>query len=268
MNMNRIRIVSIFIFSLFLYPCNAQSKISISTPEISLSDNNIIIGYNILNSSSDQEFNVNIEITDINGSPLQARSLSGDLGPGISGGMNKVINWNLTADNIYLDANLYFEVIAELTSGTKVPDNITALNNSDKSYSEKELTRKDVIAQSLLFPGLGMTKLKGGSPHWIKGAAGYSCLVGSIGFFSLSNMNENRQDQGQEYYDKSVNQWYTAQTLLFSAIGVWVVDVIWNLAGTRDSGNDASLSYSKGISFHTAYHPETRSPGIALTYRF
>lgn len=247
---------------------NSQSQITISTPEMTLNENNLEIRFDIINTAPEQKFDVKIEITDTEGKMIQARSLSGDIGSGIPGGRDKVINWNLTADNITMDADLFFQVLAELSRDVDDPEYIESLIKMAESNARPELTRKNIILQSLLFPGLGLSKQNPGKPHWLKGVAGYSCVVGSIGFISLSKINENRQDQGQEYYEKSIQQWYVSQGLMYAAIGIWATDLVWNIAATKNLKNETSYYPPKGISIHTSYHPPSRSPLLGLTYNF
>lgn len=231
----------------------SQSQITVSTPEMTLNENNLEIQFDILNSTPEQKFDVRIEITDSEGKRIQSRSLSGDIGDRITGGRDKVINWNLTADKITMDAGLFFQVLAEL---------------SREANAKPELTRKNIILQSLPFPGLGLSKQNPGKPHWLRGVAGYSCVAGSIAFISLSTINENKQDLGQEYYDKSIQQWHVSQGMIYTAIGVWATDLIWNIVATKDLKNESSFYPSKGISIHPSYHPETRSPLVGFTYNF
>lgn len=246
----------------------SQSQITVSTPEMALNENNLEIRFEILNSTHEQKFNVKIEITDSEGKRIQAQSLSGDIGSGITGGTDKVINWNLTADKITMDADLFFQVIAEVSHEVDNSEYIESLIKMAESNAKPELTRKNIILQSLLFPGLGLSRKNPGKPHWLKGVAGYSCVAGSIGFISLSKINENKQDLGQKYYDKSLQQWYVSQGMMYTAIGVWVTDLIWNVVATKELKNESSFHPSKGITIHPSYYPETRSPMLGFTYNF
>ncbi len=53
-----------------------------------------------------------IDISYENGTLVPARSLSGDIGKGVAGGDNKKIIWDIEADSIFLDGDIFVEVYA------------------------------------------------------------------------------------------------------------------------------------------------------------
>ncbi len=85
-----------FVLFLLLLPdvLYAQTKITVTRPRLEVSDDNLIIQYDILNTRSSDFFIVWIEITDVNGNKINAISVSGDIGKDIKGGKNKRITWN------------------------------------------------------------------------------------------------------------------------------------------------------------------------------
>jgi len=104
-----------FVFLLFLLPdvLYGQSKITVTKPRLEVSDDNLTITYDILNSKSSDFFVVWIEITDVNGNKIKAISVSGDIGKDIKGGRNKRITWNFITDSLFIDEDLFVEVKAE-----------------------------------------------------------------------------------------------------------------------------------------------------------
>ena len=89
-----------------------QKQISIGAPRLKMVNDNLCISYDIVGSTTKDKFNVNIEITQSDGSKLEAQSLSGDIGDSINGGKKKQIVWNFMADNIYLNNSIYVEIVA------------------------------------------------------------------------------------------------------------------------------------------------------------
>jgi len=90
----------------------AQSVIEVSRPELSIKDQEILIAYDILNSSESDKFSIRVEIADAKGRFIDARSLSGDVGEHVKGGFNKQVIWDIEADSIYLDEEIFIQVYA------------------------------------------------------------------------------------------------------------------------------------------------------------
>ena len=99
------------IFPLILF---CQTRFTVTKPRLELSNENLIIEYNILNTDPSDLFEVWIEVTNASGFMINAQSLSGDVGEDITGGSNKRILWNLANDNILLDEEIYVEIRAEM----------------------------------------------------------------------------------------------------------------------------------------------------------
>ncbi len=74
--------------------------------------NTIHIYYDILNPGPADEFNISLEITDEAGKVIRAGALDGDVGERVNGGNNKHITWDLGADGIRLNAQVFFEIHA------------------------------------------------------------------------------------------------------------------------------------------------------------
>ena len=105
-------------FNLFPLILNGQYESSISKPRLSLTDDQLIIEYDILGSNDKEKYNVKIEILDENGEKIPATKLSGDVGHNVKGGNNKKIIWNLSEDNVSLRSNINIQVIADKIKGT------------------------------------------------------------------------------------------------------------------------------------------------------
>jgi hypothetical protein len=104
-----------FVLFLLLLPdaLYAQTSITVTRPRLEISDNNLIIQYDILNTKSSDFFIIWVEVTDAKGNKIKALSVNGDVGHDIKGGKNKRITWNFINDSIFIDEDLFVEVKAE-----------------------------------------------------------------------------------------------------------------------------------------------------------
>ncbi len=131
--------------------------------------------YDIRNFDNNDRFNVWIEITDSKGNPIRARSLSGDIGDEVKGGSRKEITWDPDADGVELDVGIFVQVFAEIV---KLP--LEMEETVESKVQEKSVNTTSLVLQSLAFPGLGLTRATGGKPHWLRGVAGYGCIITSV----------------------------------------------------------------------------------------
>jgi hypothetical protein len=106
-------IILVIILSSVFTDCTGQVTFTVSQPRLSLSEGNLKITYDILDTRPDDKFNIWLEITDSSGTVLNANTLKGDIGDSINPGENKQIVWNLSADNIFIDNTINIEIIAE-----------------------------------------------------------------------------------------------------------------------------------------------------------
>ncbi|MFO7670821.1 MAG: hypothetical protein R6W31_14280 [Bacteroidales bacterium] len=242
----------LFICFLAIGPvCNAQNSIEIPAPTIELKGNKIHITYDILNSQPSEIFNIQLEIQNEEGAPINAKAFYGDIGGNVSGGTKKSIIWDLEADNIFLNAEIFINIYAE---------KVILPTQSTQGYK-----RTSLILQSVAFPGLGLTKVKG-KPHWIKGLAAYGCLGGAIALnrMAISSYDDflaaETVDDANALYTKASRQDVISESLAFVAIGIWVTDLVWTIIGTS---ND-----HQKISFNGGYSAMTHSPIIEISYKF
>ncbi len=248
----------------------AQTNIVVSKPQLEFKDNNIIVFYNILNSEESQSFRVWLDVSDTEGNKIETRALSGDVGNGIDGGTDKKIFWNLTADNIYIDALLSVKINAELVKAEiKNPGTEVAITASSfKEYTG--VNRGGLYVQSLLFPGWGMSRI-GKGPHWLKGVAGYGCFVGSFVYNTkaLTNYRDYKNTidvkEGNRLYALSTKQDRISEGLAIAGAVVWLTDLIWTFGGTQKIKNSLHAS---GISIEPYYEAFVNAPVIALKYNF
>lgn len=267
-------------------PGRAQSSVNISAPRLEVEGNILHIYYDILEGIPGEKYDIAVEIRDENGNIIEARSLEGDIGQLEEGGDNKHIRWNLEADQIFIDAFVFVKIDATVIPLPREElvaeqvDSIPEQIEDGEPYQqdlvvEEELsglpestartfTRSGLILQSLAFPGLGLSRFTG-KPHWIRGAAAYGCLAGSV---ILNRKAVNTYDSMQEMteaddiahtFEQSVNQDKVSELLVYAAAGIWVTDIVWNILGTSEMNK---------ISFASNLDPITFVPMIRVSYRF
>ena len=259
--MGRFFLFILFITSLCPDPCcQAQTPIKVSDPRLEMRENIVHISYDILNSQITDKYMVTLEIVDSKDGKIVARAVSGDIGENISGGDHKLIKWDLQADSIYMEADIYIKVREKLIP----PSDLVATN----SYN-----RTGLIIQSLALPGLGLSRISG-NPHWIRGAAGYGCIAGSIIFNRKAisayddYLMQGTAEDARELYQSSTNYDMVSELFGYAAIAIWVTDIIWTVIGTSDLKTNPLYSDTAGFSIATSFEPVTRIPSIGLRYTF
>lgn len=153
--------------------------------------------------------------------------------------------------------------------------------NKPASYKNKEIKpefnsyRAGIILQSLAVPGLGLSRATG-KPHWIKGVAGYGCLAGSVVLNRLAVKTYEDFDSEIVYFpedadrllSRSVLQDNISETLAYTAIGIWVMDIVWTVIASSDLTNDMSSSRNMGLSIKSGVDPLFKVPVVGISYRF
>lgn len=306
----RLLIFTILVFTLTCV--KAQTTVAVSEPELSIKNNKVQIGYDLLNTARSEKFTVRIEVTNGSGELIPAESFTGDVGEHIPGGGNKKILWDIEADSVFLDEDVFFQVIAlpekppeaeviplaeniqeegqgEDETINPAEDNTRGPGDKEEPVAEgsdesvgsgeaenvvtgKEFNRTALIVQSLALPGLGLTRAKE-KPHWIRGVAGYGCIAGAIilNRTAYSNyqsyLDSESTREVDELFNKAQSQKTTSQILGYAAIGIWVADLVWNIAGTSNL-NEKQAGIKRGISVGAAVEPLSATPQLCLRYRF
>ncbi len=272
------RLLIILCMVCFFTSLCGQQAVVVSEPVLSLKNGKVHIEFQLLNTSRSETFTVRAVITDQGGNSIQAKSLSGDLGKGVSGGGNKRIIWDIEADSMFLDEDIFVEVYAlpETQAIAVIPpeEDVREEEAREESNSGKELNRTSLIAQSIAFPGLGLSRLNPGSPHWLRGVAGYGCLAGSIYFNrrAWSNYQDYLGSESpsnvEDLFDKTYNEKKTSGILAYTALGIWVLDLAWTIIGTSGMNSDQLSMKQKRLSIGTTLEPVSNIPLIALFYKF
>ena len=263
----------------------AQEPVRVSDPRLELLDNIMHISYDILNSSPDDHFVVSLQVTDAHGGKIYASAFSGDIGRNVRGGMDKLIRWDLGADHLFMNEKIFIEifVVASLpqenavnqSSGYSVlpgRENLSGYSGSASS-DRKDLSTTGLLLQSLVIPGLGLSRLTG-KPHWIRGVAGYGCIAGSIAmnrksYLTYQGIGEREDFDGKfDQLQASIQQDNISEILAYAAIGIWVTDFIWTVAGISSYHKRSLQGQSRAISITPGLDPLTLAPVVGIRYNF
>ena len=201
--------VLLFILSSIL--CEGQTLIEINPPNLIYENENLFINFDL--SDKNYFYEIDIEITNSDGSKIHAIAFSGDIGSNIKPGKNKSIIWDLEKDNIVLDEAISVRIVARLLP--------------------KSFNKSNLIIKSTVWPGWGQTNLTNGKPYWIIGFAGTACIAGSYIYNQKSlNSYDKYKDaisvsDSDKYYNQATEHDNTSKILAYSAIGIWAANIIW-----------------------------------------
>jgi len=248
----------------------SQAEAEVSVHSVDYIDKVVHIYYEIGGSNEADLFSVNLLILDSLGKALDARALMGDVGEHVKGGETRHITWDPVEDNIYVDAKISIEVHAYHMT---LPGREEVHVSSSKDQNIQSYSRAGLMAQSLLIPGLGMTRITE-KPHWLRAVAGYGCIAGSVYLSQEARKSYDAVpgvsdfEDKTELYDNSVRQDNISEVLAYAAIGVWVIDIIWTMAGTSDYRRKSSSGSYRGLSFYGGVDPLFIIPQVIFKYRF
>jgi hypothetical protein len=270
---------------LCLSVCFSQITTSLSNPEVELIGNELHITYYILNGSPEEKYIISLDVRDSIGNPIEVRSINGDIGEVQDGGGTKEIVWNLGADNIFINEYIEVRISARVKPLADLPVEESDKKRIDEdaepfvaaeppsSLKSKSYNRTAIVLQSVALPGLGLSRVTG-SPHWLRGVAGYGCLAGSVILNRLSVKNlENAEGTfeyqvAQDAFDRSVRQDQASEILAYTALGIWITDIIWTLVGTTDLKGATGHMGERGFSLRTSINDQYRVPMLSLSYKF
>lgn len=279
--------------------CRAQPGFQVSRPRLSVEDNRLFIGYDLPGDPDGQMYAIRVEVTDASGKQIPARTLLGDVGGQVSAGTNRHIVWDLAADSIYLDEEIAVRVIARALPQPASPSmDVTRIDPAETAATDPleptvtepretaptgetpgpvseshSFNRAGVMLQSAAFPGLGLSRINPGKPHWLKGIAGYGLIGGSIYLNRKavssyeSYRNSSSLEEVDDHFNRSARQDQASEILAYAAIGIWVSDIIWTFLATSGKGAGMQIVPISGISVGTGLDPLAVTPVITLKYR-
>ncbi|MFH0758564.1 MAG: hypothetical protein V2B15_14850 [Bacteroidota bacterium] len=241
---------------------SAQQNPVISKPVLTLEGTTLVISFEISSSYPLQKYNIRMEVSDAEGNEILPQAISGDIGEKISSGDNKVIRWDLKADQISMERILDVVIVGSIAE------------SEGSTGSDAQVTRLGAIGRSVVFPGWGLSKVHPGKPHWIKGVGAYGCMAGALILNQRAHANyQNYLDSGdaadrEMYYDRSVNQEQFSVVLAYAAAGIWLADMIWTVAGTGNLSKKSTSVQRTGLTIGADYETIGHAPMLVLKYAF
>jgi len=220
MKCNRVFYFTLFLISLFSFSLSAQeSKARIENIDFDVVEwegTKIVVYYDILHASPIERFEIELAFVDDEEFYYYPKATSGDIGPGIKGGKQKRIIWDIFQD---VDEVGRIKAIVNISSITEEPGGAT------------------YALLSVPVPGLGdvfvtNTKTAVIKPYYkiilAYGLAGYGMFqkFQSDKYYDDYNTSPNRED-----FDNLYNKANSAnhQFYIFTGLGaaVWFSDVVW-----------------------------------------
>ena len=83
-------------------------------------NNIVIIDYDILGRSSRDTINIALDVADSKGNKIEPKTVEGDVGKNIPGGLNKRVTWDLRSDSLYINMDIYIGIIADIIKPPKI----------------------------------------------------------------------------------------------------------------------------------------------------
>jgi|WetSurMetagenome_2_1015567.scaffolds.fasta_scaffold157466_2 hypothetical protein len=200
-----------------------QSKILISKPDVSYSNNILTVKYDITGCGTNQFVDVSLKVINSKGDTIKPSYISGDIGSGVNCGMGKTILWNVVKDNIKIDDD-----VEVMLSGNEIkpviPNTIIP--------PAPGLTRAKVIGSSIFVPGLGQKLASGKGTYLLFSGIVYGAAGASALFYMKHNKyySDYKKASGADadaLFSKSEKSFDTAQYMLYGAAGAWVTNFIW-----------------------------------------
>jgi len=211
---------------------NAQDQIRISTPQVTVLGNIMTVKYDLAGCGTGDYVNIRLIVLNAKGDTIRPVYVSGDIGSRVNCGFGKKIEWNIAGDNILVDEDFEIQV-----TGKKVEQVIPAYISVQPSVS-----RGNIMLSSAFVPGLGQKKASGNGGHLVWSWLVYGTAGASLYFYLQHNnyYNDYKEASGAErdnFFDKSVSSYNLSQYMLYSAAGLWAVNMIWSAAiPVKDNG--------------------------------
>jgi len=247
----------LLLFSLiYSSPIFAQKKAGIKVTGVQYAANKLLISYDITNYDKNDRFAIWVVVYYQNDSICkEARSFEGDIGTKIKGGTEKLITWDLKADNVFIDETINVEVFGK--------------------YMEADLGVGQAMLYSAIYPGLGNYKLTRKKSYLAVGAAAYTFLGASIMLNNSYRKNfdeylaSNDINESDDLYRKTKNQKLGSKIFGFSALGIWAVDMIITARQAKQKRAEKGVAMSPGkFNYFFSYDPFINGPLMSLRLNF
>ncbi|HKL66369.1 MAG TPA: hypothetical protein VJ877_00645 [Bacteroidales bacterium] len=300
--MKTLRLILAFLAAISVQ-VQSQSNISISRPELTYYNDTLVILFDIRGCSQNNIFNIYPHITYPNGEAINTSALQGDIGDSIRCGQDKRIVWNLAADNIRINGNIEVQITAKQVVTNDIGEDVEAKAKDEvatteekkgmnlneeagedpdqearidiKKHADDEIpgnsgtilppsySRGNIMASSLILPGLGQKKASSKGAHLLLGVIGYGSLAAS-GYFIYDYNNKYDQyleavsvNDRDRLFRESEKSYNMARYLVFSAAGVWALNLIWSAIIPSSPRNNfkagASANKMKGVNIYATW---------------
>jgi len=234
----------------------AQKNAGLNVTDIKYTANKIIISYDIVNYEKNDRFAIWVDVYYENDSLCkEALTFEGDIGTKIKGGSDKIITWDLKADNVFVDETLKIEVIGK--------------------YMESDLGIGEAMLYSAAYPGLGSYKLTRKKSYLAVGAVGYTCLGMSILLNSSYRKNFDKYlestdiNESDDLYRKTKNQRLGSKIFGYTALGIWVVDLIFTTKQAKEKRAEKGVALKqKKLNYFISYDPYIEGPSLNFKLNF
>ena len=254
-------------------PLSAQTKTSLSKPRLEYKDYKLIIGYDFLNYKPQDVFTVGLLVTDSTGRVINASSLSGDIGEGITCGTNKVIVWNIEADRLVLNEEVFVEVTARKMN-PEVAETEKTTDENKPATTTKSISKTNMMVSTLVLPGLGQAKARGNYTYIIMGVAGYGCVAGAalMNRRAINTYDSYKAeldiDKRNNLFNQSKRQDNISESLANAAAGIWAVNIIWTVFIQEKSKKSVDWQGAKRINIYPVYDQQLGCTMVSLRYKF
>ena len=262
--MKLLRLVLALLFTGICIPGIGQVSHTISKPYLEFNGSSIIISYDILQCRKKDKFHVRFEVTNSKGNRIIPKNFTGDVGFDIKGGSHKSIKWDIISDSIKVEEGVFIQIHAEFLLPTL----------GELKVIEARKKRNNAFLQSAILPGWGLSEYTGKKAHLIKGISSYSLIAGSIIYNRKANISydnyleEIESPEIDDYFDASVKQDKISEIFAYSAIGIWVIDMVWTMVETFDRQTDIFSVQNRNISVYPSYDPILNSSLLTFKLYF
>ena len=248
----------------------AQSAAKIENIKFDAEGSKLAITYDIAKYKEGETFEIWVKIVTASGKTLIPVTMYGDVNKGVSGGTGKRIVWDIEADNVTIDEEFSVEVYGRVDSKSSTQIANETVKEKPQNIKGTGISVGRALALSALLPGLGNRAVKGSGAQWLLGVAGYGCIAGSIilnnsayNAYEDYKLADNAEDR-DDYFSKAENNDKTSKILMYSAVGIWVADLVW----TGLQANKARKNSNPKVSFNYYYDSYLNEPLFGLSYRF
>jgi len=249
-------LILLFTLNLSYSQIVVDTKAKVANVDFNLIDNELVITYDLLNTKPNEKFQIIIKISKEDGKQIDAKTLKGDVGENISGGIGKKIIWSVSSDIAYLDDQINVEVLAN-------HQNPKIINPTSKGKA---------ILLSTIYPGLGSAKITLKNVHLIKGVLAYGSVAGSFYFKNKSQKTFSEYQESSstadrdKLYDQSIKEDKNSTILMYTAGAIWLIDYVTILISENRSQQKGLKS--QVVYLGPSFDPRHNYKGMSLVINF